>query len=140
MQFLVTDLDPALNLDLWLSSGGAHVWNPAQATPATPWEREIDQLMARQVATLDHAQRKALFDQVQRIIGRELPMIQFAAPRIYIATSTRVVNATPALLRPAILWNADPLAYASPELTWVSIRSGRPGLKPALMGRRYQPK
>ena len=65
--------------------------------------------MAKQVATLDQAQRKALFDQVQAIVARELPMIQFVAPRIYIATSTRVVNATPALLRPAILWNADTL-------------------------------
>ena len=41
-RFLTTDLDPALNLDLWLSSGGAHVWNPLQRTPATDWEREID--------------------------------------------------------------------------------------------------
>ncbi len=108
-KFMVTDLDPALNLELWLSSGGMHVWNPAQASPATPWEREIDQLMARQVATADQAQRKALFDQVQGILARELPMIQFVAPRIYIATSARVNGATPALLRPAILWNADPI-------------------------------
>jgi hypothetical protein len=31
------------------------------------------------------------------------------APRIYLATSTRVVGATPALLRPSILWNPDTL-------------------------------
>ena len=36
-------------------------------------------------------------------------MIQFVAPRIYVATSARVAGATPALLRPAILWNADTL-------------------------------
>jgi peptide/nickel transport system substrate-binding protein len=108
-KFTVTDVDPALNLELWLSSGAMHVWNPGQATPATPWEREIDELMAKQVAALDQAQRKALFDQVQAVVARELPMIQFVAPRIYIATSRRVANATPALLRPAILWNADPL-------------------------------
>ena len=108
-RFLTTDLDPALNLDLWLSSGGAHVWNPGQATPATDWEREIDQLMDRQVKALDQAQRKAIFDQVQKIVAEQLPIIYFAAPRIYLAASTRVEHATPALLRPAILWNADEL-------------------------------
>ncbi len=108
-RFLATDLDPALNIELWVSSGASHLWNPGQRSPATEWEREIDRLMARQVASLDQAERKALFDQVQGIVARELPMIQFAAPRIYIATSPRVVNATPALLRPAILWNADTL-------------------------------
>jgi peptide/nickel transport system substrate-binding protein len=108
-RFLTTDLDPALNIELWVSSGSAHVWNPGQVKPATDWERDIDQLMGRQVAALDQAQRKALFDQVQHIVAEQLPMIQFAAPRIYLATSARVVNATPALLRPAILWNPDTL-------------------------------
>jgi peptide/nickel transport system substrate-binding protein len=108
-RFLVTDIDPALNMDLWVSSGSAHLWNPKQASPATEWEREIDRLMTRQVASLDQQERRALFDQVQGIVARELPMIQFAAPRIYVATSPRVANATPALLRPAILWNADTL-------------------------------
>ena len=35
MRVLVSDLDPAVNLDLWLSSGQAHFWNLAQKTPAT---------------------------------------------------------------------------------------------------------
>jgi peptide/nickel transport system substrate-binding protein len=108
-RFLTTDLDPALNIDLWVSSGSAHIWNPSQIRPATDWEREIDRLMARQVASLDMTERKALFDQVQRIVAEQLPMIQFAAPRVFMAMSTRVVGATPALLRPAILWNPDTL-------------------------------
>ncbi len=110
-RFWTTDLDPALNLDLWLSSGGFHVWNPSQKTPATDWEREVDDLMRRQAATLDHAARKELFDRVQRIVAEQLPVLQFAAPRIYVAMSSRVENATPALLRPAIvLWNPDRLS------------------------------
>jgi peptide/nickel transport system substrate-binding protein len=108
-RFLTTDLDPALNIELWVSSGSAHVWNPGQAKPATEWERQVDELMAAQVTALDHARRKALFDQVQKIVAEQQPMIQFAAPRIYLATTTRVVNATPALLRPSILWNPDTL-------------------------------
>ena len=108
-RFLTTDLDPALNIELWVSSGSAHVWNPSQAKPATDWEREVDQLMAKQVAALDQAQRKALFDRVQTIIAEQQPMTQFVAPRIYLATSTRVAGATPALLRPSIFWNPDML-------------------------------
>ena len=108
-RFLTTDLDPALNIELWVSSGSAHVWNPSQAKPATEWEREVDQLMAKQVAALDQAQRKALFDRVQTIIAEQQPMTQFVAPRIYLATSTRVAGATPALLRPSIFWNPDML-------------------------------
>jgi peptide/nickel transport system substrate-binding protein len=108
-RFLTTDLDPALNIELWVSSGSAHVWNPSQPKPATEWEREVDQLMAKQVAALDQAQRKALFDQVQTIMAEQLPTIQFVAPRIYLATSTRVSGATPALLRPSIFWNPDTL-------------------------------
>jgi len=113
-RFLTTDLDPALNLDLWLSSGGAHVWFPNQAKPATDWERRIDELMEQQVATIDDAKRRALFIEVQRIFARELPIIHFAAPRVYVALSTRILNATPSLLRPAILWNPDPLAVKRP--------------------------
>ena len=112
-RFMTTDLDPALNIDLWASSGSAHVWNPGQAKPATEWEREVDRLMAKQVTTIDQAQRKALFDQVQKVIVEELPMIQFVAPRIYLATSTRVTGVTPALLRPSILWNPDTLGVKS---------------------------
>jgi peptide/nickel transport system substrate-binding protein len=108
-RFLTTDLDPALNIELWVSSGSGHVWNPSQAKPATEWERDVDQLMAKQVAALDQAQRKALFDQAQKIVAEQLPLIEFAAPRIYLATSTRVAGATPALLRPSILWNPDTL-------------------------------
>ena len=36
-----TDLDPALNRDFWLSSGAAHIWNMAQAKPATAWESRL---------------------------------------------------------------------------------------------------
>lgn len=110
-RFLTTDLDPALNMDLWLSGGGAHLWNPSQRRPATEWERQIDELMHRQAATTDQARRKALFDQAQRIFAEQQPVMQFVAPRIFVALSARVENATPALLRPAvILWNPDRLA------------------------------
>ena len=112
-RFLTTDFDPALNLDFWLSRGGAHVWHPGQRQPATEWEQRMDELMKQQVAALDGQRRKALFADVQRIFSEQLPIIHFAAPRVVVATSQRVRNATPAVLRPTILWNPDVLAVAS---------------------------
>jgi peptide/nickel transport system substrate-binding protein len=104
-----SDTDPASTLDFWLSSGALHPWHPAQRSPATAWEREIDDLMRRQVASHDPAERRRLFSEVQRIFAREQPAIYFVAPRIYAAASARVRNVRPALLQPLVLWNADRL-------------------------------
>jgi peptide/nickel transport system substrate-binding protein len=107
---IATDTDPALNLDFWRSSGMAHVWNVAQESPATDWERQVDELIARQIASTDQSERKRLFDQVQAIFARELPIINFSAPKIYVAASARVLNLMPAIARPQLLWSADTLA------------------------------
>lgn len=108
-RLLITDTDPAVNLDFWLSSGSAHIWNIGQSKPATAWEAQIDGLMLRQAAAIDLAERRRVFNQVQRILLDHMPGVYLAAPRIYVATSPRVDHATPALLRPPLLWNADML-------------------------------
>ncbi len=107
-----TSLDPALNPDFWFSFGTAHVWNMRQPAPATDWERQIDQLMVRQTATADLAERRRLYNEVQKIFADHLPMLYFAAPRIYVAASSRLVNLMPAVSRPQVLWAADTLAVA----------------------------
>jgi peptide/nickel transport system substrate-binding protein len=102
-----SDTDPVINIDYWISSGAGHVWNLAEKTPATDWERQIDDLMRRQVATVDRGERKRLFDEVQRIFVQHEPVIFFAVPRYYIVLNSRVTNATPAPMAPPVLWNAD---------------------------------
>lgn len=114
MRVLLSDLDPAANLDLWLSSGQHHFWNLAQATPATEWERRIDTLMLEQAATTDPARRRDLFNDVQSILAENLPVLYFAAPRLFYAHSTRVVGVVPSVLRPPVLWNADSLGVTAP--------------------------
>lgn len=106
----MTDLDPAGNLDMWLSSGSSHFWNMQQKTPATEWERQIDTLMTEQATTLDPERRRAIFNQVQRIFAENLPALYFAAPRMYAAHSRRVTGVVPSVSRPLILWSADTLA------------------------------
>jgi peptide/nickel transport system substrate-binding protein len=112
MRLLAMDLDPAGNLDFWLSSGSAHVWNRQQRTPATEWEQRIDTLMLEQAATLDPERRRRMFDTVQRILAEEVPILYFAAPRLYAAHSTRLRGVVPSVTQPAILWNADTLSVA----------------------------
>jgi len=115
--FQSSSTDPAMNLDFWLSGGNTHVWNPVQAKPATDWEARIDDLMRQQVAVRDLAERKRLFAEVQRVFGEELPAIFFVAPKVTLALAPRVVNASPALQVPQLLWSADTLAVAGPRST-----------------------
>lgn len=105
-----TDTDPAINPDFWFSSGSAHFWDMGQKTPATDWERRIDELMARQIASPDLVERQRLFDDVQRIFAEHLPVVYFVAPRVYVATSSRVINITPALTVPQLMWAPDTIA------------------------------
>jgi len=105
-----TDTDPALNPDFWFSFGSAHLWNMAQKAPATDWERRIDELMAKQIASPDEAERKRLFNEVQQIFSEHTPVVYFAAPRIFVGVSSRVTNVIPAVSRPQSLWEPDTLA------------------------------
>ncbi len=109
---VMSDLDPALSLDYWLSSGSSHLWNMSQKTPATDWEKQIDQLMTEQATATDPERRKALFNDVQRIFAENLPVLHFVVPRLYYGHSTRVRGVVPSILRPQVLWNADSLSVS----------------------------
>ncbi len=113
--FLASDTDPAGNLDFWLSSGSSHFWNPNQPTPATEWEARIDQLASQQLRVADMDRRLELFDEIQTIVAENQPLLYFAARRLSVATSSRMANVEPSVMRPHILWNADTLAVIGPE-------------------------
>jgi len=108
-RFGSTDVDPASQLDMWLSNGDAHFWHFGDTSPE-PWEARIDALMKEQMATLDQGRRKAIFNDVQRIFAENLPVIYFATPRMYYAYNARVQGVKPSVLRPVALWNADMLS------------------------------
>ena len=108
--FQASSTDPAMSLDFWLSSGATHFWNPGQQKPATDWEAQVDDLMRKQVSAPTLAERQRLFAEVQRVFGEQVPALYFVAPKVTIALSPRVTNATPAPLIPQLLWSADTLA------------------------------
>lgn len=113
--YVTSDPDPAMQRDFWLSSGSAHIWNLEEPAPATPWEREMDTLMNQQASATDPAERRRLFREVQRVFSEHLPALYFAAPRVYIAVSSRVYHGPPGVNRPQLLWAADTLAVAAPS-------------------------
>jgi len=105
------DADPNPDLNVWLSSGGTHLWNPSQSHPATPWEAEIDRLMEQQLSTPGYGQRKKLYDRVQEILAENQPMIFLASPDILVGAKNTLANIHPAVLEPYLLWNVEQLFF-----------------------------
>jgi peptide/nickel transport system substrate-binding protein len=105
------DADPNPDMNVWLSSGATHLWNPEQKAPATPWEAEIDGLMRRQMVTLDYAARKRLFDRVQAILAENLPFIPLAGPGILAGAQRGLGNFRPAVMDHYVLWNVEELYW-----------------------------
>ncbi|MGB7226685.1 MAG: ABC transporter substrate-binding protein, partial [Candidatus Acidiferrales bacterium] len=103
------DADPTSEMNVWLSSGGTHLWDLTESKPATPWEAQMDQLMNEQLITLNYARRKHLYDQVQEIVAQDLPVICLASPHILIGAKDRIGNFHPAILAPYALWNVEEL-------------------------------
>jgi peptide/nickel transport system substrate-binding protein len=101
------DPDPNAQMNVWLSSGANHQWNPAQSAPSTAWEKEIDTLMRRQSAAADFKTRKQAFDKVQQIVSVEVPFVYLTHRNALTATSAAVGNVTPSPLRPHLYWNIE---------------------------------
>ena len=104
------DLDPNAQMNVWLSSADLHQWNPAQKSPETPWEAEIDKYMHLQASTLDRNQRKAAFDKVQEIVADQQPMLYLVDKNALVAVSPSVENGDPTVLIPQTYWNIEYLS------------------------------
>jgi len=105
------DADPNSDINVWLSSGAQHLWNPSQAKPATAWEREIDRLMEKQLTERSYEQRKKLYDRVQELLAQNQPMIFLASPHILAGAKNGLGNFHPAVLEPYVLWNVEQLYW-----------------------------
>ena len=104
------DLDPNGQVNVWMSSADLHQWNPAQKSPTTEWEAQIDKYLRAQASTLDRAERKADFDKVQEIAADEDPMLYLVDKNALVAVSPKVKNADPVVLTPQTYWNAEYLS------------------------------
>jgi peptide/nickel transport system substrate-binding protein len=112
-----TDGDPTSEMAVWRSSGAMHLWRPAQSTPATAWEAEIDSLMEEQLKTRDPARRKRLYDRVQALVADNLPIIPLVSPNVLVGATRGLGNFRPTVLDHHALWNVE-------ELFWRVSRAG----------------
>ncbi len=108
------DIDPNGQMNVWLSSAATHQWNPSQPTPSTPWEAEIDRLMRAQAAAGDARKRKALFDQVQKIVAEQVPFVYLVNRHALSAALPGLKNVRVTPLHPHAFWNAEELYWAKP--------------------------
>jgi peptide/nickel transport system substrate-binding protein len=75
--------EPNDGANFWKSSARYHMWWPEQKSPATDWEKRIDDIFYEGVQEFDPAKRKALYREWIEIVCREQPCV-------YLTTNERV--------------------------------------------------
>lgn len=107
-----TSPEPASSLNVLRSSGFSHQWYPQQKMPSTDWEARIDELVNRQLKTLDFARRKEYVDEIQVIMSEQVPMIYTACMFAYAAIRKDVANLQPtAQHNNRLFWNVAELYF-----------------------------
>ena len=107
------DADPSELMNVLLSSSSNHAWNPAEKTPETAWEAEIDKLMLAQAGTADYRARKKAFDRVQEILREQMPVVYLLHPNSLSAISPQISGAQATPFFPHTYWDIDHLTVRS---------------------------
>jgi peptide/nickel transport system substrate-binding protein len=105
----VSDPDPSSYANFLISSSPTRRWRPKQSKPATDWEARIDDLLAKQAHEANPDRRHAAFNDIQRIIAEQSPVISIVARHVSVAANQRVGNYSPSPIFPFSLWNAEEL-------------------------------
>lgn len=80
---------PTQGINVWPSSGNLHLWYPLQEKPATEWEARIDYLYNEGSYTSDSRRAKVLWDEYQRILLEQCPLIYLVRPQSFVAVRNR---------------------------------------------------
>lgn len=111
MALVSGDADPNSEMNVWSSTGSAHVWDLDSKRAQTPWQQEIDALMRQQMVTAGYEQRKRLYDRVQELVWEHLPLICLVSPDVLVGAAERIGNFHPANLSSYSLWNVEQLYW-----------------------------
>ncbi|MCI0487260.1 MAG: ABC transporter substrate-binding protein [Blastocatellia bacterium] len=105
----VAGVPPSLinSKNILLSSGFNHICFPNQPAPSTEWEARVNQLVQEMEASLDPAERKRMYDELQRIWSEQLPEIHLVAQREGVAYKTKFGNIRPSIMIPRLTWNVE---------------------------------
>ncbi len=92
---LTGGIEPHFGKNVWSSDGQLHMWNPRQESPATDWEKRIDQLFSQGVQELNEEKRKIIYDEFQQIVSDNLPVIYTVLSARMVAVSNKFGNLRP---------------------------------------------
>ena len=106
--------DPSDGMNVIKSDGFTHQWFPREKTPSTDWEARLDYLMDAQMKTLDYAERKKDYDEVQEILAEQVPFIYTITRFNYAAIHSDIGNNRPTSFSfYRVTWNAEELYFKS---------------------------
>jgi peptide/nickel transport system substrate-binding protein len=108
------DADPTPDMNVLVSNAETHLWHLNEKAPATPWEAELDQLMEKQLVTLNYQQRKKIYDRVQEVLAQQLPVVYLTSPNILVGAQADLGNFHPAVIEQYTFWNAEELFWHTP--------------------------
>ena len=108
------DSDPNPAMNTLSSDGSTHLWFPDEKPPLPVWQKQLDELMQKQMVTMRYRERKKIFDQAQEIVAREQPMIFLASPHVLVAAHEDLGNIHPAIIENYLLWNSDEIFWRTP--------------------------
>jgi peptide/nickel transport system substrate-binding protein len=102
-----TPPDPGMSQNVYRSSGLTHYWNIKQQKPETAAEARVDALVEQNVTTMDMAERKRTWAEIQNLINQEcfitwLPVMVYKVP-----IRNRFGNIHPTVIPHRIIWNID---------------------------------
>ena len=89
--------DPYSGITFWHSTEALHLWHPNQATPATKWEAQIDELYVTASQELLHRNRVELYHKAQEIAAENVPVIYTTLQERLSAVRNVFGNTTPTL-------------------------------------------
>lgn len=110
-------VEPNDAANLWLSTGNSHSFNlapqagqpPIAGWQANDWEKEIDRLFNEGAQELDEAKRKLIYDDFQRIVQAQLPVVYLVNEIALMAVRDRVQGLQYSGLPTWGLWNIERL-------------------------------
>jgi peptide/nickel transport system substrate-binding protein len=93
---LTGGIEPHNGKNVWHSGGQLHVWNQSSEIK-TDWEKKVDRIFEEGAKLLDENRRKKLYDEWQRLVNSELPLIYTAGPMSMIAVRNKFGNLKPSV-------------------------------------------
>lgn len=103
---------PTAGSVLLRSSSNLHLWNPSQPTPSTPEEAHVDDLLNRMASTLDDAQRRVMWRELQDLVNEQAWLVWLPVASQKIPVRNRLGNVflfPMSIGSSALLWNSPQL-------------------------------